>query len=118
MQEGRTVQRPRQGIRVLQVLGQCQRLVYPLQGLIRIAQEPQGPPGISQAPYSRVYIPVAKRQGMVLMRVVDANALLEMGVRLGERAEIEPACSQGVVGRQEARRVVETLGQAETLLCQ
>ena len=45
-------------------------------------------------------------------------ALLEMGVRLGQLAEIEPAYSQGVVGLQEERRGVETLSQAETLLCQ
>jgi hypothetical protein len=53
---------------------------------------------------------------MVLVRVVEAYALLQMGVRLGELAAIEPACSQGEVGPQEERRVVETLRQAETLL--
>src|SRR5215467_6979497 len=101
MQEGRVVEPPRQGIRVLQVLGQRQRLVRPRQGLIRIALDPQGPPGIRQAGYASVEIPVAKRQGMVLLRVVDMNALLEMGVRLGELAEREPAYSQGLVGLQE-----------------
>jgi hypothetical protein len=55
---------------------------------------------------------------MVLLRVVEAHALLEMGVRLGQLAEPEPAYSQGMVGLQEECRVVETLGQAETLLCQ
>ena len=54
MQAGRVVEPPRQGIRVLQVLGQGQRLVRPRQGLLRIAQEPQGPPGKGQACYSRV----------------------------------------------------------------
>jgi hypothetical protein len=53
---------------------------------------------------------------MVLVRVVEAYALLEIGVRLGELAEIEPVYPQGVVGLQEERRVVETPGQAETLL--
>src|SRR4029453_17598966 len=81
-------------------------------------QEPQGAPGKGQTCCSRVYIPVAKRQGMVLLRVVEAHVLLEMGVRLGELAEIEAACSQGEVGLQEERQVVKTLGQAETLLCQ
>ena len=116
MQEGRVVQPPCQGIWVLQVLSQFQRFVRPLQGLIRIAQEPQGPPGQGQTHDSRVVIPVAKRQGMVLLRVIDAHALLEMGVRLGELAEQEPACSQGEVGLQEEHRVVETPGQAQTLL--
>src|SRR5262245_51949499 len=55
---------------------------------------------------------------MVLVRVVEAYALLEMGVRLGELAEREPAYSQGLVGLQEECRVVETLGQAQTLLPQ
>ena len=53
---------------------------------------------------------------MVLVRVVDANALLEMGVRLGQLAEREPAYSQGLVGLQEERRGVEAPSQAETLL--
>ena len=53
---------------------------------------------------------------MVLVRVVEAYALVEMGVRLGELAEQEAAYSQGAVGLQEERRVVETPGQAETLL--
>src|SRR5215831_9382842 len=118
MQEGRPVEPPHQGIRVLQVLGQRQRLITALQGLIRIAQYPQGPPGIVQTHCSRVKIPVAKRQGMVLLRVVEAYALLEMGVRLVQLAEKELTYSQGEVGLQEERRVVETLGQAETLLCQ
>ena len=55
---------------------------------------------------------------MVLLRVVEAHALLEMGVRLGQLAEIEPATPRAEVGLQEERRVVETPGQAETLLCQ
>src|SRR5215831_17795481 len=101
---------------MLQVLSQRQRRVRPRQGLLRIAQHPQGPPGKGQAPCSRVKIPVAKRQGMVLLRVVDMNALLEMGVRLGQLAEREPAYSQGLVGLQEECRGVETPGQAETLL--
>src|SRR5262245_47392092 len=53
---------------------------------------------------------------MMLLWVVDAPALLYMGVRLGELAEPEPASSQDDVGLQEERRVVETPGQAETLL--
>ena len=45
---------------------------------------------------------------MVLLRVVEAHALFEMGVRLGQLAEKKPSCSQsevglgGVPGRRDA----------------
>ena len=49
MEQGRKVQSRRQAEGVRQLPGQRQRLVAPLQGLVWIAQQPQGHGGIGAA---------------------------------------------------------------------
>ena len=117
MEPGRKEQGIRQAEGVRQLLGQRQRLVAPLQGLVRIAQPPQGHGGIGSAHHPGV-LPVAEGMGPVLLGVVEGNPLLKMGLGSGELAQIVQGVPEGIVGLQEERRVADMLGQGEELLPQ
>jgi hypothetical protein len=54
----------------------------------------------------------------VLLRVVQAHSLLQMGVRGDTLAQPVQGLAQRAVGQQEEGGVVEALGEAEELLPQ
>ncbi len=66
-----------QGKGVIQLVSQRQRLPAPLQGLIRIAEEPQRPGRPRQRGYAKV-LRQGKRQGRVLLRIVEGDDVLKV----------------------------------------
>src|SRR4051812_25714401 len=68
-----------------------------LQGLVWIAQPPQGPSGISVAHHPRV-LPVAEGMDTMPMRVVEGNALCKMGLGSDKLSQIVHGVPEGIVG--------------------
>ena len=100
-----------------QLLGQGERLVAPLQGLVRIAKKPQGQGRIGEASHPGV-MPVEEGMGAVLLGVVEGNALLQVRAGRGKLSQTEQGRPQRIVGLQEESRVLHALGQAQELLPQ
>jgi len=78
---------------------------------------PQGKGRKVQAHHSWVQS-VEEGQGAVLLEVVEGNALLLVCPGQGQLSQQEQRLPQHPVGRQEERRVLHALGQAEELLSQ
>ena len=76
MQHGRKGQGRRQAKGVRQLLGQGERLLTALPGLVRIAQQPQDPGGIGSGNTTPGSCPVERCMGAVLLGVVEGDALL------------------------------------------
>src|SRR5713101_8795142 len=106
------VQGPSQAERVRQLLSQGERLVAPLQGLLRIAKHPQGPSHIGQASHPRIL----HGTGAVLLGVVEGHPLLQVLPGRGKLSKMEQGTPQRLVGPQEVSWVVHDLGQAQKLL--
>ncbi len=99
-----------------QRLRQGQRLLTPLQGLVRIAQRPQDhrPPWHGRAPRSAAS-PQGRCRGRVLLGVVEGNPLLQVGAGAGKGAHVVQGIPQRVWA-SGAGGVVLALGQVEELL--
>jgi hypothetical protein len=117
MEPGRKEQGVSQAEGMRHLPGQRQRRVTPLQGLVRIAQPPQGHGGVGMALHPGVR-PVADGMGMVLLVVVEGGPLRKMGLGSGKHAQIVHGVPEGRVGPQEERRVADLLGQGEEVLSQ
>ena len=52
--------------------------------------------------------------GIVLLWIVDGDALLQVSTSLGELSQPEQRLSQNVVATQEQRRIAFTLGQDQS----
>src|SRR4030095_14874873 len=103
-----------QAVRMRERLGQGNGLGAALPGLIWIAQKPEShrqrpktaQPGISL---------VQQVMGVVLLRVVDGDALLQVPPSRAELTQPEERIAQSVVATQEERRIVLLLGQNHAL---
>ena len=111
MEPGSKVQGKSQAKGVRQLLGQGERLVAPLQGLVRIAKKPQGQGCIGEASHPRV-MPVQEGMGAVLLGVVEGNPLLQVLSGWSKLSQIEQGHPQRIVGLQEESRVLCALGQS------
>ena len=115
MNPGRPGQGNSQAKRVRQLLSYGESLVAPPEGLVRIAQRPQGQGPIGEAGYSGVQHGTV---GAALLRVVEGNPLLQVLSARDTLAKITQSYPQRIVGPQEERRALCALGQGETLLSQ
>ena len=112
MQPGRIVQGSRQADGVRQLLGQGEGLVAPREGLVWIAEQPQGPGHIGEAPDPEVQA-IVEGQGAVLLGIIEGEPLLQVRPSQGQLSQEVHRAPQRMVGHQEERRVVHALGQTE-----
>ena len=77
----------RQAERMRQFLGQGQRLMAALEGLVRIPQQPERSGHIGEEKHTKV-IPKAKGQRAVLWGIVEGEALLQVRLGSGELTEM------------------------------
>src|SRR5262249_50000067 len=117
MQHGRIVEGSRQAEGVRQVLGQGDRLVAPCEGLVWIAELPEGPGAIGEAPHPQVHA-IAEGQMMVLLAIIERYPLLQVRSTRGQLSKVVFCSPQRIIGHQQERWVVSALGQAEALLGQ
>jgi hypothetical protein len=106
-----------QAIYVSQLPGQRQRLVAPMQGLVWIAQPPQGHAGIGSAHHPGVQ-PVVESMGPVLQGNVEGDPLRIMRLGRSELSQIVQGGPEGIVGLYAERWVADLLGQGEEVLPQ
>src|SRR5262249_28384772 len=83
MDHGSRVEGIRQAERMRELLGQGQRLMAPLEGLIRIPQQPERSGHIGEEKHAKV-IPKAKGQRAVLLGIIEGEALLQMRLSRGD----------------------------------
>ena len=118
MQHGGKVQGRCQTGGVRQGLGQGERLAQALQGLVRIAEDPEGQGRTVEATHAGVMPAVEPCVRVVLLGIVERSPLLEVGSGRGKLSAPQQGRPQRVVGFQEERRVVDLLGQAQEPLPQ
>ena len=101
-----------------ELLSPCNGLLAPLPCLFRVAQKPQGPGQMGQACHAVV-------RGGILDNVRgwprcagEGEAVLQMGTRQSQLAEMVQDGPQSVMGAQQEDRIVLLLGEAETLFGQ
>src|SRR5262252_10733244 len=117
MDEGRIVESSRQTERVRQLLGERDGLVAPCEGLVRIAEMPEGPGDIGEAPHPEIRA-IAKGQMVVLLALIERQPLLQMRSTRDQLSKVVFCSPQRIIGHQQERWVVSALGQAEALLGQ
>src|SRR5215471_19648211 len=98
-----------------QLVGQSQRVVASLLGLVWITQKPQGTGRKGEAGHLLV-LQVTK--GAKLLGIVESNPFFQVLSGLGKLAKKEQGLPQYIVGQPKEDQVVNVLGQAEKLLCQ
>src|SRR5712692_9831546 len=101
MEYGSMTQGPSQAKGVSQLLGQDERRVAPLQGLVWIAQIPQSNGCMSQATHSGVMYGSTVGMGSVLLRVIESNPLFKVLSARGELFRIEQSHPQQIVSWHE-----------------
>ena len=99
-----------------QSVGQGERRVAALQGLVRIAKGPECHGRIAEAPCPGI-LPVEEGMRAVLLRIVEGDTLLQVGQGRDELAKTEQAISQGPIALQTEGRVVLALPQGKEFLC-
>ena len=87
MEPGSKGQGSRQAEGVRQFLGQGERFVASLQGLVRIAKRPQNQGCNGQAGHPRVKA-IAEGMGTVLLRIIEGNALLQVCLGRGQLSQL------------------------------
>src|SRR5262249_14627650 len=95
------------GVRQPSSQGQC--LMTPLQGLVWIAETPQGPGCIGEAPHPRV----SRIDGgaRVLLRVIQCKRLLQVGPSRAQLSKKVQCGPQSHVSQREEISVLAILGQ-------
>ena len=116
MEHGSKVQSHDQAEGVRQLLRPRQRFVEAPQGLVWIAQHPQGLGNKDSTPHSGV-VPVAEYVGAVLLRVIERDSLLQMRAGRGKFAKI-PQAFPAPCGPPRGAPDPEALRQAKELLSQ
>src|SRR5712692_8412590 len=116
MEYGSMTQGPSQAKGVRQLLGQGDRRVAPLQGLVWIAEIPQSNGCMSQATHSGVLYGSTVSMRSVPLRVVKSNPLFKVLSARGKLSRIEQSHSQQIVSWHETGRVLYPLGQSKALL--
>ncbi len=117
MELGGKHQGVRQAMGVRHLLGQGKRLLASLAGLIRIAQIPQDPGQKRKPTYARVQ-PIQIGMGVMLLRIIEGQHLLQVGTGDSELAQKEQRRSQQIMSLHEELRVLRVLSQAEQPLTQ
>jgi hypothetical protein len=92
-----------------ELLGQGQCLVTALEGLLRIAELPEGPGEIGETPYPEVSA-IAEGQMVVLLAIIERYALLEVHAGLAHFSKHVYGDPQRMVSDQEECRIVVMLG--------
>src|SRR3989442_12258368 len=98
-----------------QLTGQGERLLAPLQGLLRIAQQPQHQGRKGEAKYAGV---VKDGRGVLLLGIIEGTALCQVLLGWDKLSEVLKSLSQRPMRLHEERRGADTLGQAEEPLSQ
>src|SRR5262245_16723387 len=114
MQIGGIGQDTRQAVRMREVVGQGEGLITAPQGLIWIAKKPQRHGQRPKTAQPGVGL-IQQVMGIVLLWIVDSDALLQVCTRGGELSQPEQSISQNVVATQEQRRIAVTLSQDQEL---
>ena len=83
-----------------QLLGQGERFTTAPQGLIRIAQTPQGQ-GRPRSTNHALILSIERGRGVMLLKIIEGHASLQMHVGRGELSQ-EGRSAQHPVGQQEA----------------
>ena len=117
MQEGCKVLGLRQAMEVRHTLGQGERLITFLQGLVRIAKQLQGPGCIGEATHAGIS-PVKESERTVLLRVVERYPMLQVSARRDELAKPDQRIPQHSMGLYEEHGVLQGLGEREQLFGQ
>jgi hypothetical protein len=105
----------REGVR--EVLSEAEGFVTPLQGLLWITQQPQGPGRIGEARHLRI-LSIQRDQVTVLLGVIERDALLQVRAGRGQRALEEQRRPQRPMGLQPKGGGLEVLSQVQTLFSQ
>jgi hypothetical protein len=87
MHEGRIVEGSRQADGVRQLLGEGNCLVAPREGLVWIAELPEGPGDIGEAPHPEVQA-IVEGQMMVLLAIIERQPLLQMYSTRGKLSKV------------------------------
>ena len=114
MDPHRTLQRIRQTVRVKKLVRQGEGLTASLQGLVRIAQHPEGP-GDQEAVHPRIQS-VAERMRARRLTIIEGAPLLQVEAGQRQFAEVEQWDAQRTMRLDEEGRLIDVLGQCETLL--
>src|SRR5215831_13698739 len=115
MHEGGIVEGSRQADGVRQCLGEDNGLVAPREGLVWIAELPEGPGDIGEAPRPEVQA-IAEGQMMVLLALYERQPLLQVYSTRGKLSTVVFCSPQCMAGHQQERRILHALGQTEALL--
>src|SRR5262249_43795699 len=107
MQPHRTLQSIRQTVRVRQLLRQGECLTASLQGLVRIAKQPEGP-GYQEAVHPRIQA-IAESMRARLLEIIEGTTLLQVESGQSQLAEVEQGNPQGTVGLEKEGRLLCTL---------
>ena len=99
-----TLQGKRQAEGVRQILGQRDRLLASLEGLVRVAKIPQGQGRIVEGRRPRV-LPVEEDMRAVLLGIVEGHHVLQVRSRRRKRSHEEQSKPQDPVGLQEEHGV-------------
>ena len=102
---------------VRQLLGEGERVVDAPQGLVGIAELPQGQRHKGETVHPGV-IAIQKGVGAMLLGIVERQALLQVGPGGGELAQPDQGIPQHIVGHQQELHLADPLGQASELLPQ
>ena len=81
MARGHQSQDMRKAVEMAQLLGQRACLVALLQGLLRIAEQPERPGVLATAAHTGIMTSVERGMGLVLMWVVQCNGMRKVGMR-------------------------------------
>src|SRR5215510_1048153 len=114
MEADRLAQGEGQTKRVAERLSQGKRLAAPLEGLLRVAKVPQDAGQEAEATGAGI-MTVAQAMGPVLLRVVESNALLQMGAGGAKLSQPEQRFPQHPMGGDQQRRIVLAVRQGKEL---
>ena len=112
--DGGEVQRKGQAERMRQLPGQRQRLMRPLQGIVWIAERPQGSGQRGQAHHAGI-LAVEDGTRLGLTRIAQRDSLLQVRPSLDEVSEEVERGPQRLMRHQEELGVPDTLRQREKL---
>src|SRR4030095_4255917 len=104
-----------EAIGMRQLVGQSQRVVASLLGLVWIAQKPQGNGRMGEAGHLWV---MQDKSGAPLLGIVENNPFFQVLSGQSKLSKVAQGIPQHHVGLRKGDQVVNVLGQAEELLCQ
>src|SRR5262245_33080243 len=93
-----------------QLLGQGKSFAGSLEGLVWIAQQPQGPGCKALTNYPRVFPSTERSQGAVLLEIVERDDLLQVRSSLGKLSQAVEGLRQGIMSHEAKSRVLYILG--------